>query len=80
MCIPWKVHIFNFKGAKNAPIKGIDDKRQITATFVISATGEFLPMQLIYPGKTKRCLPNFQSPPPSRFPTRKTTDPMKQKL
>ena len=53
---------FNPKWAKTVPIKGIDDKRQITATFVISMTGEFLPIQLIYEGKTKRCLPNFDFP------------------
>ena len=47
------------KGAKHVPIKGVDDKRQITATFAVSASGEFLPMQLIYAGETKRCLPKF---------------------
>ena len=41
----------DFKGAENVPIKGVDDKRQITAKFVITATGEFLPMELIYPCK-----------------------------
>ena len=55
-------YTFNPKGAKTVPIKGIDDKRQITATFVISMTGEFLPIQLIYEGKTKRRLPNFDFP------------------
>ena len=55
-------YTFNFKGAKNVPIKGVDDKRQITATFAVSATGEFLPMQLIYAGKTKRCLPKIEFP------------------
>ena len=45
------------KGAKHLPIKGVDDKRQITATFAVSASGDFLPMQLIYAGETKRCLP-----------------------
>ena len=40
-------------------VKGIDDKRQITTTFGVSATGDFLPMQLIYTANTKRCLPNF---------------------
>ena len=55
-------YTFNSKGAKNVPIKSVDDKRQITATFTISATNDFLPMQLIYPGKTKKCLPNFQFP------------------
>ena len=43
-------------------MKDVDDKRQIIASFAISATGEFLPMQLIYPDKTKRCLRNFQFP------------------
>ena len=52
-------YTFNFKGAKNVPIKGVDDKRQITATFAISAAGDFLRMQLICPGKAKICLPNF---------------------
>ena len=47
------------KGSKNVPIKGLDDKRQITATFVISATGFFLSIQLNYRGKSKRCLPKF---------------------
>ena len=53
-------YTFNFKGAKKVPIIGVDAKRQVTATFAISATGEFLSIKLIYLGKTKRCLPNFQ--------------------
>ena len=28
-------YTFNFKGAKHVPIKSVDDKRQITATFSI---------------------------------------------
>ena len=55
-------YTFNIKGANNVPVKGIDDKRQITATFAVSAVGVFLPMQLIYTGKTNRCLPNFEFP------------------
>ena len=47
---------------KTVPIKGIDDKRQITATFAISMSGEFLPIQVIYEGKTKRCLPKYTFP------------------
>ena len=43
-------------------IKGVDDKRQITATFSISMTGSFLPIQLIYEGKTRRCLLNYDFP------------------
>ena len=52
-------YTFNPKGAKTVPIKGIDDKRQITATFAVSMTGKCLPIQLIYEGKTPRCLPRF---------------------
>ena len=55
-------YTFNPKGAKTVPTKGVDDKRQITATFSISMTGSFLPIQLIYEGKTRRCLPNYDFP------------------
>ena len=34
-------YTFNIKGAKNALVKGIDDKRQITATFALSVVGDF---------------------------------------
>ena len=44
-------YTFRLKGAKNVPIKGVDDKRQITATFAVSLTGKFLHIQLIYEGK-----------------------------
>ena len=55
-------YTFCLKGSRTVPIKGVDDKRQITATFTVSATGAFLPIQLIYQGKTKRCLPKFEFP------------------
>ena len=45
---------FHAKGAPHVPIKGVDDKRQITATFMVNAAGEFFSMQLIYTGITKR--------------------------
>ena len=50
------------KGVKNVAIKGVDDKRQITATFAVSLTEKFLPIQLIYKEKTKRSLPKFKFP------------------
>ena len=37
-------YTFSFKGAKNVPTKGVDNRRQITATFVVSVTGKFLPI------------------------------------
>ena len=66
-------YTFNPKGAKTVPIKGIDDKRQITdltfpimltvLTFTVSMIGNFLPFQLIYEEKTPRCLPRFDFRP-----------------
>ena len=44
------------------PIKGSSDKRTITVTFAISLQGDFLPMQLIYVGKIRKCLPRFKFP------------------
>ena len=55
-------YTFDLKGSKTVPIKGVDDKRQITATFTVTASGSFLPIQLIYSGKTKRSLPKFDFP------------------
>ena len=50
------------KNTRTVPIKGSSDKRTITATFAISLQGDFLPMQLIYGGKTRKCLPRFKYP------------------
>ena len=47
----------NKKGSKSVPLQGKGKKKQITRTFAVSMTGDFLPMQLIYKGKTPRCLP-----------------------
>ena len=55
-------YTFSFKGAKNVPIRGVDDKRQITGTFAVTLTGKFLPVQSIYKGKTKRSLPKSKFP------------------
>ena len=50
------------EGAKRVKIAEVDDKRQITAVFGASLTGDFLPVQLIYKGKTPRCLPTVTFP------------------
>ena len=50
------------EGSKRVEIVAVDDKRQITAVFAGSLTGDFLPPQLIYKGKTKRCLPSVSFP------------------
>ena len=49
-------------GAKSVTIVGASDKRAITATFSITLDGSFLPMQLIYGGKTKKSLPPVEFP------------------
>ena len=41
----------------------MDDKRQITASFAVSCTGEILPIELIYAGKSERSLSKYSFPP-----------------
>ena len=50
------------EGSKRVEIVGVDDKRQITAVFAGTLTGDFLPPQLIYKGKTPKCLPPVDLP------------------
>ena len=50
------------EGAKWVEIKGLDDKRQITAVFGATITGEFLPVQLVYQGKSTQCHPKVKFP------------------
>ena len=49
------------KGAMSVTMDGGSDKRCITGTFSIMFSNEFLPMQLIYGGKTVQRLPHFNS-------------------
>ena len=46
-----------FESATSVPVKGKGKSKQITGTFTLSASEKFLPMQLIYAGKTERCHP-----------------------
>ena len=50
-------HTLHNKGAKSVPLVGKGKKKQITGTFTVTMSGNFLPMQLIYEGKTPRSLP-----------------------
>ena len=50
------------RGCKSIPIADSADKRMITATFSITLTGEFLPIQLIYGGKTNKSIPAVSFP------------------
>ena len=48
-------------GAKRVEVHGMSDKRQITATFAVAMSGDFLPMQLLYEGKTERSHLKFKA-------------------
>ena len=50
------------EGAKRVEIAGKDDKQQITAVLACTMNGDFLPLQLVYQGKTPRCLPQVEFP------------------
>ena len=58
--VPASGWTMDIMGSKRVEISGGNDKRQITAIFCGSLTGDFLPIQLIYQGKTNRCHPHFQ--------------------
>lgn len=50
------------RGSKRVAVAGVDDKRQITAVFAGNLSGDFLPIQLVYQGKTSKCLPKIDFP------------------
>ena len=50
------------KGSSNIAIHGSTYKNAITATFGITYDNQFLPIQLIYGGKTLQSLPRFEFP------------------
>ena len=51
------------EGTKIVPIAHNDDKRQITAVLAITASGDYLPPQLLYQGKTPKCHPQISFTP-----------------
>ena len=61
-CIPSTNHTLAKKGSKSIEIAGSDDKRCITETITISLKGVFLPVQLIYVGKTNQFFWVFKFP------------------
>lgn len=60
--VPGSSWTMEAKGSKRVEIAGMGDKRQITAVFCGALSGEFLPPQLIYQGKTTACLPRYRFP------------------
>ena len=60
--VPGSTWTMEKQGEKRVEMSGGNDKRQITAVFCASSLGDFLPVQLIYQGKTPRCHPRFSFP------------------
>ena len=50
------------KGKEQVPIHGMDDMRQITVLLSVTKAGTLLPPQLLYGGKTTKCLPSTKFP------------------
>ena len=50
------------EGSKCDEITGPGDKRQVTATFAAAFRGNFLPIQILYQGKTDCCHPKYCFP------------------
>ena len=53
--VPSSTWTMERRGERRVEMVGVNDKRQITA-------GEFLPLQLIYKGKSSRCHPRYEFP------------------
>ena len=50
------------EGSRRVEVIGLSDKRQVTATFAATLDGTFLPMQILYQGKTNRSHPKYTFP------------------
>ena len=46
------------RGSSQVEVAGIGDKRQITITVAGTMSGQILPFQVLYEGKTERCHPS----------------------
>jgi hypothetical protein len=55
--VPVDTRTFEATGSKDVKVIGGEDKRQITAYVGSSLNGDLLPLQLIFTGTTKQCLP-----------------------
>ena len=60
--VPCANHTLTKKGSNSIGIAGSDGKWCITGTLTVSLKGGFLPLQLIYGGKTNQSLPCFKFP------------------
>jgi len=60
--VPGSQWTMETKGSKRVEAVGVNNKQQITAVLYATLSGELLPLQLIYQGKTSACLPRFVFP------------------
>lgn len=60
--VPYSSWTMERRGAKGVELLSANDKHQITAIFCGSILGDFLPLQIIYKGKTTRCHPSYDFP------------------
>ena len=60
--IPLSNWIIDKEEPKRVEVVDSDHKRQIIATFAASLSGQFLPVHLIYEGKTTKCYPAVEFP------------------
>ncbi len=54
--VPSSCWTMDRQGVNQVDVTGLNDKRQITAVLCGTALGDFLPAQIIYTGKTPRCM------------------------
>ncbi len=61
--VPSNTWTMDRQGSKRVEVVGSNDKRLITGCLLWLVVGDFLPIQVIYQGKTPRCHPRYQFPP-----------------
>lgn len=60
--VPCNTWTMEKQGSRRVEVAGANDKRLITAIFCGSLVGDFLPVQVVYKGKTAHCHPHYCFP------------------
>lgn len=60
--VPTSEYTLDERGSKQVSIIGMEDKREMTVLLACSLSGNLLPPQLLYAGKTTNCHPKFTFP------------------
>ena len=55
--VPVDNYTYEARSSKDVKVIGAEDKRQITACIASSLDGDLLPLQLVFTGKSDKCLP-----------------------